>query len=183
MLSLYNRHRYFDLATGSFISQDPIGLMGGINPYRYAPNTLRWADPLGLNCEELENQLPHLLEQELATAERLGVKPMVAKIHDPQFEALVNSGSIKYVVTPDGVLLVGPHSVNGVEISHAALSEGKPVVAAGQADIAGDAANGFFGLDINTHSGHYMNGASSVLNEVVANIGKEGFENAGIIVP
>ncbi|MDN7673479.1 RHS repeat-associated core domain-containing protein [Burkholderia oklahomensis] len=44
----YNRYRYFDLDTGRFISQDPIGLEGGLNPYRYAPNMFGWVDPLGL---------------------------------------------------------------------------------------------------------------------------------------
>jgi RHS repeat-associated protein len=44
----YNRYRYYDPNTGIFISQDPIGLEGGLNPYEYAPNTLLWVDPLGL---------------------------------------------------------------------------------------------------------------------------------------
>ncbi|AFQ50591.1 RHS repeat-associated core domain-containing protein [Burkholderia cepacia] len=44
----YNRHRYFDFGAGIFISQDPIGLDGGINPYQYAPNIFRWTDPTGL---------------------------------------------------------------------------------------------------------------------------------------
>ncbi|WP_369021505.1 RHS repeat-associated core domain-containing protein, partial [Weeksella sp. HMSC059D05] len=30
------------------ISQDPIGLMGGINVYQYAPNPVEWVDPWGL---------------------------------------------------------------------------------------------------------------------------------------
>ena len=44
----YNRHRYYDPATGSYISQDPIGLAGGINPYAYPLNPLIGIDPLGL---------------------------------------------------------------------------------------------------------------------------------------
>ncbi|WP_082874970.1 RHS repeat-associated core domain-containing protein [Burkholderia sp. MSMB1589WGS] len=44
----YNRHRYFDPDTGGFISQDPIGLDGGIDPYQFAPNSIQWIDPLGL---------------------------------------------------------------------------------------------------------------------------------------
>ena len=44
----YNRHRYYDPITGIFISQDPIGLLGGFNPYQFAPNVLMWVDPLGL---------------------------------------------------------------------------------------------------------------------------------------
>ncbi|WP_330163158.1 RHS repeat-associated core domain-containing protein, partial [Yersinia pseudotuberculosis] len=44
----YNRYRYYDPACGVFISQDPIGLKGGLNPYQFAVNTLAWVDPLGL---------------------------------------------------------------------------------------------------------------------------------------
>lgn len=49
----YNRNRYYDAQCGLFISQDPIGLMGGINPYIFAPNTLMWIDPLGLDDDFL----------------------------------------------------------------------------------------------------------------------------------
>ena len=47
----YNRFRYYDPGTGQFTQQDPIGLLGGINNYRYAPNPSGWVDPLGLSCE------------------------------------------------------------------------------------------------------------------------------------
>lgn len=44
----YNRFRYYDPDCGRFFSQDPIGLLGGINIYHYAPNPVEWTDPLGL---------------------------------------------------------------------------------------------------------------------------------------
>ncbi|WP_261921720.1 RHS repeat-associated core domain-containing protein [Shewanella sp. NFH-SH190041] len=44
----YNRHRYYSPDTGRFITADPIGLAGGLNSYRYAPNPVNWIDPLGL---------------------------------------------------------------------------------------------------------------------------------------
>ncbi|HHX2502505.1 TPA: RHS repeat-associated core domain-containing protein [Neisseria subflava] len=44
----YNRFRYYDPAIGRFVSQDPIGLMGGINVYIYASNPIEWVDPFGL---------------------------------------------------------------------------------------------------------------------------------------
>ncbi|WP_282176057.1 RHS repeat domain-containing protein [Vibrio nereis] len=48
----YNRFRYYDPIAGRFIHQDPIGLLGGINPYQYAPNPIQYVDPLGLSCKE-----------------------------------------------------------------------------------------------------------------------------------
>ncbi|PSU34144.1 RHS repeat-associated core domain-containing protein [Photobacterium lutimaris] len=53
----YNRFRYYDPQTGRFIHQDPIGLLGGINHYQYAPNPLQWIDPLGLSCKEEKSVL------------------------------------------------------------------------------------------------------------------------------
>jgi len=46
----YNRFRYYDCETGQYISPDPIGLAGGLNPYGYVHNPLGWIDPLGLAC-------------------------------------------------------------------------------------------------------------------------------------
>jgi RHS repeat-associated protein len=44
----YNTFRYYDYDAARFAAEDPIGLAGGDNLYQYAPNPLRWTDPLGL---------------------------------------------------------------------------------------------------------------------------------------
>ena len=44
----YNRHRYYNPGQGRYITQDPIGLMGGWNPYTYPLNPVRFVDPSGL---------------------------------------------------------------------------------------------------------------------------------------
>ncbi|KVA56904.1 type IV secretion protein Rhs [Burkholderia cepacia] len=49
----YNRHRYYDPASGRFVSKDPIGLAGGINVFQYAPNPITWVDALGLTGKPL----------------------------------------------------------------------------------------------------------------------------------
>ncbi len=44
----YNRFRYYDPAVGRFVSEDPIGLHGGLNLFSYSQNPLVWIDPRGL---------------------------------------------------------------------------------------------------------------------------------------
>jgi RHS repeat-associated protein len=43
----YNTFRYYDPEVGRFITQDPIGLYGGLNVYHYVSNPTAWIDPLG----------------------------------------------------------------------------------------------------------------------------------------
>ncbi|SUB88694.1 Uncharacterized conserved protein [Porphyromonas macacae] len=60
----YNRFRYYSPDTGSYISQDPIGLAGG-NPtlYGYVHDSNSWIDPLGLSeLVDLVNEAHSLLD-------------------------------------------------------------------------------------------------------------------------
>lgn len=51
----YMRARYYDPEVGRFISEDPLGLADGINPYLYASNNpLMGRDPTGLFQDENE---------------------------------------------------------------------------------------------------------------------------------
>ncbi|MBN6066698.1 RHS repeat-associated core domain-containing protein, partial [Aggregatibacter actinomycetemcomitans] len=45
----YNRFRYYSPETGQYISHDPIGLLGGFNPYGYVGIPTLFIDPLGLD--------------------------------------------------------------------------------------------------------------------------------------
>lgn len=46
----YNRNRYFIPELEQFASADPLGLRAGPNTYWFAPNTVGYSDPLGLDC-------------------------------------------------------------------------------------------------------------------------------------
>ena len=45
----YNRFRYYDKETGQYLSPDPIGLLGGLNPYGYVHCPTGYIDPFGLS--------------------------------------------------------------------------------------------------------------------------------------
>ena len=56
---------------GQFVNQDSIGLLGEENLYRFAPNTTKWNDPLGLmnkcdNCSKTGVDT-NLVQQEKGT--------------------------------------------------------------------------------------------------------------------
>jgi len=46
----YNTFRFYDPEAGRFVTQDPIGLEGSSNLYRYAANPIIWIDPWGWEC-------------------------------------------------------------------------------------------------------------------------------------
>ncbi|GAB4351236.1 MAG: hypothetical protein Kow0099_35240 [Candidatus Abyssubacteria bacterium] len=53
----YYRARFYDPRTGRFLTQDPIGFLGGINLYAYVKNNpVGWLDPFGLEIVVQGNQ-------------------------------------------------------------------------------------------------------------------------------
>ena len=53
----YNRFRYYSPDSGTYISQDPIGLAGGLAFYRYVMDCKGWIDPWGLSSAALRRNL------------------------------------------------------------------------------------------------------------------------------
>lgn len=53
----YNFNRYYDPRLGRYLTQDPLGLVGGDNSYRYCQNPVNWVDVLGLlNTQSTGNE-------------------------------------------------------------------------------------------------------------------------------
>ena len=135
---------------------------------------------LNMAPKSFPNQLPQQLSQELQVAQRLKVRPI--KPTDPGFDEIANSGRIKWAVSEEGELLTIPHTVAGEEISHAVITGGRPVIAAGEADIA--VAGGVrFGTEITPRSGHFLYGADEATNASVLDIGRRFFKQFGVEFP
>nr|WP_225412188.1 hypothetical protein [Stigmatella hybrida] len=130
--------------------------------------------------ELFENQVPERFASELARAKKLGVRPVNPS--DPDFLRYVNEGTVKWAVTQEGELLIIPRTWRGMEIAHSVASGGRPVLAAGEAEIAIQGSTRF-GTEITSHSGHYLNGASRAVNDRVVEIGRQAFARFGITFP
>ncbi|KYC35940.1 toxin [Scytonema hofmannii PCC 7110] len=135
---------------------------------------------LNIAPRSFPNQQSELLAQELEVAQSLGVRPV--RPSDPGFEEIANSGRIKWAVSEEGELLTVPHTVEGQEISHAVITSGKPVLAAGEADIAvGGGVR--FGTEITPRSGHFLYGVDEATNTSILEIGRTFFKKFGIEFP
>ena len=75
----YNRYRYYSPKQQRFINQDPIGLVGGINHYQYAPNPVNWVDPMGLLCKE-------------------GLRKLEAELRDPRSGANLTDDQVTAII-------------------------------------------------------------------------------------
>lgn len=83
----YNRFRYYSPETGQYVSSDPIGLLGGFNPYEYVFDPTGWIDPLGLS----ENEGMSFKAAFRAAKRQLGIPknvniPSPVKVYDSQYE-------------------------------------------------------------------------------------------------
>ena len=93
----YNTFRYYDPEVGRFITQDPIGLDGGVNIYQYALNPTQWLDPLGLSCSSDSRKL----------AQNLGPKPSGGGQYDAHHIVMSNSKDVRMIALREKMETLG----------------------------------------------------------------------------
>ncbi|TLG14409.1 RHS repeat-associated core domain-containing protein [Nocardia cyriacigeorgica] len=71
----HNHHRVFDPETGGYLTSDPLGLAPSPNPRSYPHNPTVWSDPLGLMCQNANQQTSPATVSENETISPKPVKP------------------------------------------------------------------------------------------------------------
>jgi RHS repeat-associated protein len=130
----YNRFRYYAPEEGVYITQDPIGLLGGTTLYRYVKDTNGWVDPMGLT--PITNKFP---TEDLPADGKVVPHELV----DGKIKVPNGLKQVDFVVTQDGQLVVGK--------KHHTLGQRQDVLAAGQMKLNGQGK--VRGID--NLSGHY----------------------------
>ena len=103
----YNRFRYYSPGQARFIHQDPIGLVGGINHYQYAPNHVNWVDPLGLLCKEGQAKVAEAINNSDNISTELKAKLIaLSKLVDSPYTAdemveSINAGTADQMIKED----------------------------------------------------------------------------------
>jgi hypothetical protein len=117
------------------------------------------------------NTLPERWPRERSLARRRRVGPL--RVGEAAFDAAILAGRVKWAVTLSEELVFVPKFVGEDEIAHTVLVGGGPVLAAGEAELAGSAGR-YWLIEITHHSGHYLPNADSL------SIGLEAFARVGI---
>ena len=90
----YNLNRYYDPAMKRYLTQDPVGLAGGLNPYLYVEgNPIKKIDPLGLSSLGNDPTGDRSPEPEIQKKDN---SPLIPKTkQEEQIDILRNGGEIR----------------------------------------------------------------------------------------
>ena len=88
----YNTFRFYDPEVGRYLTQDPIGLAGGINIYFYGSNPVQNIDPLGWCSTKLGRNMGHRPGDGMANHHLIPEKLMKDPVYGAMFKRLKSFG-------------------------------------------------------------------------------------------
>ena len=88
----YNTFRFYDPETGRYLTQDPIGLAGGINIYFYGSNPVQSIDPLGWCSTKLGRNMGHRPRDGMANHHLIPEQLMKEPVYEAMFKRLKSFG-------------------------------------------------------------------------------------------
>ncbi|WBX75036.1 RHS repeat-associated core domain-containing protein [Tenacibaculum ovolyticum] len=149
----YNRFRYYNPETGGYISQDPIGLLGGANFYKYVKNSNLYIDPFGLapwvkggfgewfdaaSSSDISNNLNSVKDALRGTGGSHEMFPVSQAVkakelgftHSELMDMTAKTSDIEFVDVPDkkGKLHTGGHVSSGVPNNRASSNFHKRLI-------------------------------------------------------
>jgi RHS repeat-associated protein len=111
----YNTFRYYDPEVGRFVTQDPIGLLGGVNLYGYAINSTVWIDPLGWCSSALGRSMGARSGDGMANHHLIPEELMKVPSFQPMFNRLKSMG-FNGDGASNGIFLPGKEAVKNIDL-------------------------------------------------------------------
>ena len=108
----YNRFRYYDPQAGRYLTQDPLGLLAGMNTYRYTELPTLGVDPLGL-WDFITNNPG--IQQQVSLAQHMyqnGATP--EQVSEALYPTRGFEGSFSFDVSVAGHAIVGESDAYGI---------------------------------------------------------------------
>ncbi len=161
----YNWHRYYDPATGRYITSDPIGLLGGLNTYGYVGgNPLIHIDPLGL--EKINLFRPGSVENLAARDRQRDIKGVLAVYAHGNAGAVFDDRN-REMVPLDAKQLADLIRESGMWNFGMPVLLGSCNTASGDSSIASQLAE-ILGVSVEAPDGYYFPSHASKKNQVSA---------------
>ncbi|NQU26017.1 MAG: RHS repeat protein, partial [Candidatus Nealsonbacteria bacterium] len=120
----FMRARYYDRTLGRFTSQDPVGLVGGMNLYRYVENDpTSLVDPLGLASPLIETTLDNTgrFYDMMKSASASQSAKLLATMAESSFFTSVASSAVIIKVTVDKLVKAGAATAVGIKATAGVL--------------------------------------------------------------